>query len=338
MTDYKPMLVHNFTTLWKIHKENGEVWKERSYAKVVKQLKASTTTITSIDDLTPFAFGKSTYAKAVSIITQQDDLEQVKNNTMSDMNTMNTMNALEELSKVYAIGTVKAKQLVTDHQIETIDQLRSNLHLLNEPQQKGLKYHDNIMQRIPRNEMKAHEKLVSTLIDKHIRSSIDTHSIVGSYRREKEHSGDIDLILCVSKNAAKTIDTLVEVFLKERYVPTDGVFAKGKKKFMGVCKLDGTQTFRRLDIIVCTPFEYPFAILYFTGSGEFNVKMRDHAKKKGYRLNEKGITLIETKENVEGCFDSEHAIFTFLNVEYLDPPLREVENFKLLNNSSNTEM
>ena len=31
---------------------------------------------------------------------------------------------------------------------------------------------------------------------------------------------------------------------------------------------------RRIDIMYTSPEEYPFAVLYFTGSAEFNVKMR----------------------------------------------------------------
>ena len=46
---------------------------------------------------------------------------------------------------------------------------------------------------------------------------------------------------------------------------------------------------RRIDIMYTKPQEYPFAILYFTGSMEFNVKMRGELLEKGLSLNEYGI-------------------------------------------------
>ena len=65
---------------------------------------------------------------------------------------------------------------------------------------------------------------------------------------------------------------------------------------------------RRIDIIYCPPNEYPFAILYFTGSGPFNVKMREYASKKGFRLNEKGLIELKTQKNVEHLFKTEEDI------------------------------
>ena len=47
---------------------------------------------------------------------------------------------------------------------------------------------------------------------------------------------------------------------------------------------------RRVDIKVYRPEEYPFALLYFTGSGYFNRSMRWWAQTKfGLSLNDKGL-------------------------------------------------
>ena len=43
---------------------------------------------------------------------------------------------------------------------------------------------------------------------------------------------------------------------------------------------------RRIDIMYTTPDQYPFAILYFTGSSEFNQKMRAEMLERGMTLNE----------------------------------------------------
>ena len=45
-----------------------------------------------------------------------------------------------------------------------------------------------------------------------------------------------------------------------------------------------------------TPAEYPFAILYFTGSMEFNAKMRGLALEKGLSMNEYSLKDSNTKK------------------------------------------
>ena len=57
----------------------------------------------------------------------------------------------------------------------------------------------------------------------------------------------------------------------------------------------------------------------FTGSGEFNKKMRLVAKKKGYKLSEYGLF---DKHNHIIKVNSERDIFKILDMEYLPPRLR----------------
>ena len=82
-------------------------------------------------------------------------------------------------------------------------------------------------------------------------------------------------------------------------------------------------TFRRIDIMITKPAEYPFAILYFTGSKEFNTKMRQHALDLGYSMNEYSLTSTEDGTNIdENQFKVEKDIFKFLHLEYVDPSKR----------------
>jgi DNA ligase (NAD+) len=70
------------------------------------------------------------------------------------------------------------------------------------------------------------------------------------------------------------------------------------------------------------PEEFPFAILYFTGSKIFNTVMRHVALEKGYTMNEHGINKMEEKkkgEKVERVFTSEKDIFDFLGLVYKSP-------------------
>ena len=92
-------------------------------------------------------------------------------------------------------------------------------------------------------------------------------TIAGSYRRKMKDSGDIDLLLKSSNK--KTYNTFIDTLTKLNYLTCQ--LARGNKKYMGMGKIDISPCHRRIDIMYTKPDEFPFAVLYFTGSGEFNV-------------------------------------------------------------------
>ena len=79
--------------------------------------------------------------------------------------------------------------------------------------------------------------------------------------------------------------------------------------------------------------EWAFALLYFTGSKEFNTLMRQQARDMGYSMNEHCFTKlvdgVKTKP-LQKTFVDEKSIFKFLNIQFLEPPDRNAVNFKLL--------
>ena len=87
----------------------------------------------------------------------------------------------------------------------------------------------------------------------------------------------------INKNGViELFNKIIEELESEKYVKE--TLAKGEKKFMGISKLHRHKTNRRLDMIYTKKENYPFALLYFTGSGQFNVEMRNHAISLGYSL------------------------------------------------------
>ena len=83
---------------------------------------------------------------------------------------------------------------------------------------------------------------------------------------------------------------------------------------------------RRIDIMYTKPGEYPFAILYFTGSKDFNQMMRKEANDKGYSLNEYNIEKFGDDPKVKTVIDPEQVsikeekdIFNFLEMGYVEP-------------------
>ena len=63
-------------------------------------------------------------------------------------------------------------------------------------------------------------------------------------------------------------------------------------------------------------------MLYFTGSGNFNKKMRYILKKRGFKLNEYTLKKKNTEnkyEEVKYNFNNEEDIFKYLGFEYIEP-------------------
>ena len=135
-------------------------------------------------------------------------------------------------------------------------------------------------------------------------------------RLEVKKFGDIDVLLKSKKKS--TYKKFIEKLTEMKYLYNEHL-ALGPKKYNGLARIDGCLLYRRIDIMYTTPEEYPFAILYFTGSMEFNAKMRGIVLERGLSMNEYSLKDNETKEIVEQKFYKEKDIFDYLNMEWVEP-------------------
>jgi DNA polymerase (family 10) len=137
--------------------------------------------------------------------------------------------------------------------------------------------------------------------------------IAGSYRRKKEIVRDLDFIVSTRKPAEVSED-----FANHPLV--DRVLAKGETKTSVILK-NGIQC----DLRVVTSAEYPFALNYFTGSKEHNVRMRSRALERGWSLNEYRFSEAEGRQLKEPLPEvhSEPDIYRALGLDYVEPELRE---------------
>ena len=147
--------------------------------------------------------------------------------------------------------------------------------------------------------------------------------IVGSYRRGSKSSGDIDVILTHKDNKQHIFVKFLNIVKDNKIIKE--FLSRGTNKSFTIAKIDEDDTHRRIDFLYCSPEEYPFSILYFTGSKAFNTAMRFSANKNNYSLNEHGMYKIDKDkktEKVEKIFKDEKEIFDFLNLEYKLPSER----------------
>lgn len=217
-------------------------------------------------------------------------------------------NPLNLLTRVYGIGPKNAKELISKG-INTIDGLRQHEELLTKNMKLGLQYFEDIEQRIPRSEINEY----NTIFQKEVPEEC-TCEIVGSYRRGQETSGDIDLI--ISGIDQTLFNKFLDALIAKNIVIE--VLSRGNIKSLTIARLRGKPA-RRVDFLYSPPEEYPFALLYFTGSKGFNTAQRQRAQDKGFTLNEHGFQRNDKSELVKHKFTSEKGIFDFLNMEYKLP-------------------
>ncbi|HFD04615.1 MAG TPA: PHP domain-containing protein, partial [Firmicutes bacterium] len=74
-----------------------------------------------------------------------------------------------------------------------------------------------------------------------------------------------------------------------------------------------------VDIRVIVKDEFPSAINYFTGSKEHNIRLRQIAKEKGYKLNEYGLWKNENRIKLR----DEKELYKYLGMKYIEPEMRE---------------
>jgi len=313
--DYKILIIDQLDIVMKKARNDNEKFKALAYDKVIKQLRLIDKPITTYDDLNHInGIGKGIETKIKEILATGK--LQIAEDLIANENA--NMSIYEQLLKVHGIGIVKARNLIEKNNIKSIAQLRlpENAKLLNNQQKIGLKYYEEINERIPRTEMKKHEKLIlKELKDKNA-------IIVGSYRRELNDSGDIDVLISEENFSGSDLKAVVENLKKSGYI-TD-ILALGEHKCMAVVQLKSKsyEKHRRLDLLLTPEKEFATSVLYFTGSQRFNIEMRKIALSLGYSLSEHGVKKLKKNIADPPIFKTEKDVFDFLKMKYVEPKNR----------------
>lgn len=139
-------------------------------------------------------------------------------------------------------------------------------------------------------------------------SGVERLVVVGSVRRHKETIGDVD-ILVISKNPKPAMDSFVGM-------PNVGrVQAHGGTK-SAVTMTNGMD----VDFRVVPRESFGAAMNYFTGSKAHNIKLREIAIDRGWKLNEYG--LFKGSRRIAG--GNEEELYKKLGLAYIEPELREM--------------
>jgi DNA polymerase (family 10) len=235
-----------------------------------------------------------------------------------------TPHGLVAMLEIPGVGPKKIKAIHDQLAIETVEQLEAACKDGRVANLKGFgeKTAANICAGINRRRAYASKHLISdalplseSLLDA-LRSHPDVIrcSAAGSLRRHREIIGDIDLLA-----SSKVPDDVLQFFT--RLPGILNVIAKGETK-ASVLLEGGIQA----DLRVVSDTEFPSALMYFTGSKEHNIVMRQRAIDRGLRLNEYGLFRSKTETRdpklLVRC-KTEEEMFEQLGVNYIPPEMRE---------------
>ena len=310
--DNNKKIIDNLKILADYERINNEPFKVKAYEKVIDSIELYDTNIQTLQDIKGIkGVGKKIEDKLIEFINTGNIVE--VDNALNDPKYILGI----KLKNIYGIGPAKITELMT--KIKDFDELKDHPELLNAKQKIGLQYYDDMCLRIPILEGRKHLKIVNSIL-KGLYKDIE-FEFVGSYRRKNKDMGDIDIL--IKNKPGLVLKDIIKHLEDKSYIIEK--LALGNNKFMGICKLSSDLPARRIDILIADPSYYYFALLYFTGSYNFNIYMRKIALQKGLSLSEYGFKDIRNANNIIDTTDIIHCeedIFKYLDMPYVEPSKR----------------
>jgi len=141
--------------------------------------------------------------------------------------------------------------------------------------------------------------------------AVDRVEVAGSFRRRKPVVRDLDFIVS-SRAPEEVLAFFVGHPAFERTLADGGTKAS-------VISREGIQC----DLRVVTGREFPFALNYFTGSKEHNVRLRSRAQGMGWTLNEYRLAPLAEGGQEPGDIRDEQGLYRELGLDWIPPELRE---------------
>ena len=247
-------------------------------------------------------------------ITQANDVRQERLELEDNMTDRKKSEEL--LQSIYGIDKATApkiwKKLHSRYgrDLYSIEDLRENTDLIpNSSSVKFLNHYESVRERIPRDAIFIFEIVLKYFIRRKFGSSSKI-VIAGSYRRGRETSGDVDVLIA---DAEYTLKELVDYLVDKKVIIE--VLSLGDKKAHCIAGCPGNFLHPfRMDIQYSNnPASWASMLLYFSSGVHINRWMRLEAANKGYKLSEYGLT----KGGKTISTPSEEHIFEILNIPYI---------------------
>jgi DNA polymerase (family 10) len=217
-----------------------------------------------------------------------------------------------ELMKIPGVGPRTAFKLSKNLGIKSVEQLKQELSSGKLAPVLGPVMSKKILQSIEKLQVAKQRILLAeaqALADNLVQYFASKNVKVdpaGSLRRGRSTIGDIDLLA--------SDETASESFVS--YPGVDRVLEKGPTR-SSVVLSNGTQ----VDLRIVEKGGYGAALMYFTGSKEHNIALRNLAIEKSWKLNEYGLFEVKDERRIAG--KSENEVYAKLGLQFIPPELRE---------------
>lgn len=299
-------------------------WRALGYKKAIASVKNYHKKLETWEECSSLPFVGERLAKKIWEIVQTGHLRRLDHVDPKQ-------EAINLFAGVWGAGPTTAEAWVSQG-LKTLEDLKNHGKLTRQ-QEIGLKYYDEFLERMPREEAGQIEEVVKNAALE-INPGLEAFAC-GSYRRGKPTCGDVDVIVSHpdGKSHEGVMTKLLDSLKSSGFLTDDLTFAENgeHRKYLGVCKLPGENTkHRRLDIIVVPYNEWACSLLYFTGSDYFNRSMRLLAKNNGMSLSEHSLNTGVVRKGGEKIFEgtplpvfSEKDVFDYLGLEYREPHERD---------------
>jgi DNA polymerase (family X) len=312
-------ILGNIAVLLELKGENP--FKARAYHNAVRALESVSEPLDKL-----IAEGRLEEIKGIGESIQKKVVEMVSTGKLAYYEELKaaTPPGLVAMLEIPGLGPKKIKVLHDELGVESVEQLEAACQADKVAGLKGFgeKTQANILEGINRRRAYASRHLISDAlpIADAMLEALRTHpevircSAAGSLRRHREVIGDVDLLVS-SKQPVEVID----FFTQQTGILN--VIAKGDTK-SSVLLAGGIQS----DLRVVSDSEFASALMYFTGSKEHNIALRQRAIERGLRLNEYGLFRSKTETRdpqlLVPC-KTEAEIYHELGLQYIPPEMRE---------------
>lgn len=310
------------------YNEKDKKWQIKALTNAINNIEKYENDIISGEDLKNNIKGIGTkIAVYIDEIIEYGFIKNLENKNIEEDSYKSFMN-------ITGVGQSKAKEWIKNG-IKNIDELKKkindgNISITNNIE-LGLKYYDDLNTRIPRKEIDILKNIIDKIL-KNINKDL-LFEICGSYRRNNKDSGDVDFLITHKKynsdlknyNKFNFLKEILKI-LKEQEIIVGEMTKNSTKKFLGMCKIPGYSTVRRIDIMFIDYKSYYSSLLYFTGNKYFNLYLRNKCLENNFSLNEYYLKNLNNDEKI--YLKDEKEIFKILNITYLDPDERNFLNNK----------
>jgi DNA polymerase (family 10) len=301
--------------------EGANRYRVRAYRNAARTISTLSRNVSEMveegEDLTDLPGIGEDLAGKIEEIVKTGDLKQL------EKVEQRTPPALAKMLDVAGLGPKRVQTIYEDLGVTTMAELREaaeqgkirDLHGLGEKtEQKILEDLERWGAEEERTRRDVAEERVEPLLS-FLRSldKVGRAEAAGSYRRKKETVGDLD-VLAISDAGQEVISKFVE------YEDVEEVISQGETRSTVVFKSG-----LHVDIRVVKERSYGAALLYFTGSKQHNITLRNMALEKGLKINEYGVwdTTGESPEQDRIAGETEEEIYGLFDLPWIPPELRE---------------